>query len=190
MPLTTRPEAHPLPAFLRAPMEALLGADFSAVRVQLESAEARELGAHAFARGDTLHFAPGAWNPRTPAGWSVIAHELAHVVQQRMGRARPAASGDVVRDDTLEREAAAIGEAAAAMRLTRTQPLRPWFHDIPAAHVGPVAVQCLMKEDIFKTETKAEGKSESSDGAKSTETKSETKTETKASEPAKATKPA
>jgi hypothetical protein len=138
-------------------MEALLGADFSAVRVHLDSAEARDLGAHAFARGDTLHFSPGAWSPTTPAGWSVIAHELAHVVQQRSGRVRPAASGDVVRDDALEREAEAIGEAAAAMRLTRAHPVRPWFHDIPATHAGAVAVQCLMKVDVFKNESKADG---------------------------------
>src|SRR5215831_18990954 len=157
MRLTMSPAVRTIPPFLRAPMEALLGADFRSVRVQLESAEARDRAAHAFARGDMLHFAPGAWNPQTAAGWSVIGHELAHVVQQRMGRARPAASGDVVCDDTLEREAVAIGEAAAVMHLTSAHPARPWFHDIPVAHAGPVAVQCLMKADIFKSETKADG---------------------------------
>lgn len=136
------PLVLPLPPLLRDLMEALLGADLGTVRIHLESAEALARGALAFARGDALHFAPGAWNPRTPAGWSVIAHELTHVVQQRAGRVRPAAPGEVVRDDALEREADAIGEAAAVMHLTRAYPRRPWFHNVPAAHVGPVAVQC------------------------------------------------
>ncbi len=50
------------------------------------------LGAHAYAQGSDLHFAPGGG----ASGGSLLGHELAHVVQQREGRvaASPAAAAE------------------------------------------------------------------------------------------------
>ena len=46
----------------------------------------RRLGSRAFAFGDHICFAEAAYQPRTEAGLRLLAHELAHVVQQRLGR--------------------------------------------------------------------------------------------------------
>ncbi|HYK00284.1 MAG TPA: DUF4157 domain-containing protein [Thermoanaerobaculia bacterium] len=105
----------PLPPAVRQKMEAAFGMDFSDVRVHVGQ-EAAQLGAVAFTRGTHIHFAPGQYNPSTVHGHELIAHELAHVVQQRSGRVRnPFGNGvAVVHDATLEAEAARMSTRAAA----------------------------------------------------------------------------
>ncbi len=63
-------------------MEPLIGADLSGVRIHRRSELPAELNAHAFAAGNQIHFAPGAFDPETPTGGHTLAHELAHVAQQ------------------------------------------------------------------------------------------------------------
>jgi hypothetical protein len=75
----------PLPAEVRVKMERSFKADFSDIRIH-EGPESAALGAQAYTRGTDIHFAPGTYTPGTPAGDQMIAHELAHVVQQREGR--------------------------------------------------------------------------------------------------------
>lgn len=61
-----------------------LGIDAGAVRVhtgQDADAAARSVGARAFALGEHLVFADGAYRPATRAGRHLLAHELAHVAQ-------------------------------------------------------------------------------------------------------------
>jgi hypothetical protein len=60
-------------------MEAAFGADFSSVAVH-QGAEASAIGASAFASGDQLAFRPGRYDAS-----ETVAHEAAHVVQQRAG---------------------------------------------------------------------------------------------------------
>lgn len=118
---------RPLPATVQSRMEDLFGADFSGVRVHVDERPAA-IGALAFAQGSNLHFAPGRYDPVSPAGQRLIAHELAHVVQQRAGRARnPFGSGTaLVHDPALEAEAERMAlrasEAAAAPRGSGTRP--------------------------------------------------------------------
>lgn len=91
-------------------MEAALGEPFDDVRVHV-GPEAQAVGALAFTRGSHLCFAPGNYDPDSPAGRELIGHELAHVVQQRQGRAR----GDGINSDpALEAEADRMGRAAAS----------------------------------------------------------------------------
>ena len=74
-----------LDPLLRARMESGFGQDFSAVRVHDDARAhdaARDLGARAYAAGNSLVFGEGAYRPETPAGQALIAHELAHTVQQ------------------------------------------------------------------------------------------------------------
>ena len=62
------------------------GTSLDHVRVHTGDAAAQLARAHdapAVAFGSDLAFAPGAYNPGTPEGDAMIAHELAHVVQQR-----------------------------------------------------------------------------------------------------------
>ena len=76
---------HPLPEPLRQSAERAFGADFGAVRVHTDAAAAsRSEGfqARAFTRNSDLFFAAGEYAPHTPSGQALLAHELAHVVQQ------------------------------------------------------------------------------------------------------------
>jgi len=76
---------RPLDPGVRTRMEQSFGYDFSAVRIHAGSQAAefsRQLGARAFATGTNIAFAPGEYRPSTVEGISVLAHELAHVVQQ------------------------------------------------------------------------------------------------------------
>jgi hypothetical protein len=63
------------------------GVDFSAVRLHPTGAEraCRALGARAFTVGSDIYFGAGAFAPHTPEGLRILAHEVAHVVQQRRG---------------------------------------------------------------------------------------------------------
>ncbi|MEV6304528.1 DUF4157 domain-containing protein [Actinoplanes sp. NPDC051861] len=102
---------------VRASAEAGLGHDFSGVRVHTGPAAAsaaERAGARAFTVGDDIVLNAGAPSPRTPAGQRLLAHELAHVVQQRAGT--PAA-GRAEAGPEAEREA---HDAAAAV--TRGHP--------------------------------------------------------------------
>lgn len=107
---------QPLPEDLRPSLEQFFRADFSAVRVHT-TLQARTIGAHAFTHGHDIYFAPGMYQPGTPPGRQLLAHELAHVVQQRSGRVPipPTRPGEmaVVQHPGLEAEADRLGWAAA-----------------------------------------------------------------------------
>jgi Domain of unknown function (DUF4157) len=84
---------------LRHDMESRFGHDFARVRVHADTQadrSARDLGANAFAAGSHVVFAAGQYAPQSADGRRLIAHELAHVVQQS---AAPAHSTVVQRDD-------------------------------------------------------------------------------------------
>lgn len=83
-----RSGGSPLTAALRREYEEGYGADFSSVRVHTDAAagsSARAWSATAYTVGEHIVFAPGAFSPGTTAGRRLLAHELAHVVQQRKG---------------------------------------------------------------------------------------------------------
>ncbi|MDO8152624.1 DUF4157 domain-containing protein [Isoptericola sp. b408] len=63
----------------------LYGHDFSSVRVHTDTQadDIRHLRAQAFTLGSDIYFAPGQYEPDTTEGRRLIAHELAHVVQQQ-----------------------------------------------------------------------------------------------------------
>ncbi|HVQ91255.1 MAG TPA: DUF4157 domain-containing protein [Mycobacteriales bacterium] len=72
----------------RAGMQHALGADLSGVRVHSDTAAAglaEEQDARAFAVGRHVAFGPGEYQPGTVLGDALLAHELAHVVQQDAG---------------------------------------------------------------------------------------------------------
>lgn len=80
-----RSPGQPLDAGVRSFMEPRFGHDFSRVRVHAgaggaESAEA--VGALAYTVGRDVVFGPGRYAPGTQEGRRLLAHELAHVVQQ------------------------------------------------------------------------------------------------------------
>ena len=74
-----------LPADLAATFGSSLSADLSAVRVHAgasSAAAADSLGARAFAFGNDIHFADGQYRPESSDGQRLLAHEVAHTVQQ------------------------------------------------------------------------------------------------------------
>jgi hypothetical protein len=78
----------PLDLATRGYFEQRLGTDFADVRIHSGPAAAREakaFSAKAFTVGDHIAFAEGAFQPKSTEGQELIAHELAHVAQQKGG---------------------------------------------------------------------------------------------------------
>ena len=76
---------RPLDPAVRQDMEQRFGHDFSQVRVHSGTAaeqSAQEVNAHAYTVGHNMVFSAGKFAPATHEGRHLIAHELAHVVQQ------------------------------------------------------------------------------------------------------------
>ena len=77
---------RPLSASERAYFEPRFARDFSAVRIHegaRAGAAARSIHAHAYTLGHDIAFAPAQYAPGSSGGKRLLAHELAHVVQQR-----------------------------------------------------------------------------------------------------------
>jgi len=75
----------PMPTTEKAFFETRMGHDFSQVRLHTDDeagATAKEIGARAYAYKNHVVFAPGEYQPQNQSGTHLIAHELAHVVQQ------------------------------------------------------------------------------------------------------------
>jgi len=91
-----------LGGIVRDQMEQSFGTSFSSVRIHTDATAARlasELRARAFTIGRDIAFASGQYRPGTLAGDALIAHELAHTIQQRNGR--PAGMGQASGDSNL-----------------------------------------------------------------------------------------
>ncbi len=76
---------QPLDAAPRVLMERQFGRSFADVRIHVNGAaaeSAREIGARAYTHGRDIAFAAGEYRPGTAEGLRLLAHELAHVVQQ------------------------------------------------------------------------------------------------------------
>ena len=103
----------PLQRAARSCMESGFGHDFSRVRVHDGAAAARsasDMQAAAYTVGAHIVFGAGRYAPDTAAGRHLLAHELAHVVQQRggdVGVMRKSISSLVIGDehDAAERDA-------------------------------------------------------------------------------------
>src|SRR5262249_36454731 len=95
--------------------EPRLGRDCSGVRIHVDSAaaeSARAVGAHAYAAGSHVVFGAGRYRPETDDGRRLLAHELAHVVQQSGGSAAGA--------DAEPRARAAAGRVATGGAVSPT----------------------------------------------------------------------
>jgi hypothetical protein len=106
---------HRLAPKVRAEMEAGLGADFSDVRIHANAkaaASAAAVAAKAYTVGNEVVFGHGSFDPEGPEGKHILAHELAHVLQQRKGPvpATDTGNGVAISDpsDSFEQEATTI----------------------------------------------------------------------------------
>ncbi|WP_308910524.1 eCIS core domain-containing protein [Pseudokordiimonas caeni] len=124
--LQRKPSAGDLPENLQSGIESLSGRSMADVKVQFNSPEPGKYGAHAFARGTSIHVAPGQEQH--------LPHEAWHVAQQKQGRV--SATGKiggmpVNTDQSLEREADTMGAKAMQMAVNAqaTLPLQFGFGD-------------------------------------------------------------
>jgi hypothetical protein len=107
---------QPLVATTRAPMEAALGADLSAVRVHTGpnvARAARDISAEAFTHGQDIFFADGHYQPHTSKGKRLLAHELTHTLQQDRGAGIQSTNVISQPSDPLEREAESVADRVA-----------------------------------------------------------------------------
>lgn len=104
----------PLDTDTRADMEARFGTSFGDVRVHTDGAaheSAKSVNAHAYTVGSNIVFQRDRYDPGSPEGKTMLAHELTHVVQQRSGPVDGTDTGGGVKvsdpSDRFEREAVA-----------------------------------------------------------------------------------
>jgi hypothetical protein len=105
---------RPLDPQSRDFFEPRFGMDFSTVRIHTDAKAARSaqaVNAQAYAVGRDIIFSSGKYAPHTSGGRQILAHELAHVVQQGAGEARisePHAISEPA--DFAEREASSAAQ--------------------------------------------------------------------------------
>ena len=103
---------RPLDELTRKQMEPRLGWDLSRVRIYSDEAaiqSARSLGAAAYTVGSQIVLGRAHPGAATPAGQHLLAHELAHVVQQGGRRARPQGLGPIRDAHEVQAEQVAEG---------------------------------------------------------------------------------
>jgi len=104
--------ADPLPHQVRRELEDLFGANLAAVRIHSDAAaagRARDIDANAFTAGADIYFDAGRFSPHTPDGKRLLAHEIAHTLQQtsratsggQVRVTRVAGPGEIQRDAKL-----------------------------------------------------------------------------------------
>src|SRR5262245_13618631 len=124
-----RSTGQPLDVATRAYMEPRFGHDFSRVRVHFDSraaASARDVDALAYTVGRDIVFGEGQFAPYTDSGRRLLAHELAHTIQQHAAAEQPV-TGDLgaggSRDPhELEAEAVAASVLEARSGASRERP--------------------------------------------------------------------
>lgn len=124
----------PLPEKTRRDYEHFFGSDLSTVRIHTDTsaqASSHDLSGHAFSQGKDVYFADGQFDTATDAGRRLLAHELAHTLQQNDGstlhrQLAPAparATHTVVAGETLQDIARDIyGEERYADAIRRANP--------------------------------------------------------------------
>jgi len=108
---------QPLDASTRAFVEPRFGRDFQHVRVHTgtKAAEsAKAVNALAYTVGQDIVFAAGQYNPASHQGQRLLAHELAHTVQQAGAGPGPI-SAISAPDDSSEREAESVADQVMRM---------------------------------------------------------------------------
>lgn len=127
---------EPLPEEPRARLERATGTDLSAVRIHRNAESARSAEAHgadAYTIGQHIHFGAGKYDPASESGQRLLAHEVAHTVQQRGAVQSPMAALEVSEPgDPHEVEAEQFSDSVALGQLGK----------ITSARVGRISRAC------------------------------------------------
>ena len=126
-----------LGATTRQFFESRFGHDFAGVRVHTDAqanASAQSVNALAYTVGRHVVFSSGAYQPSSSTGRRLLAHELAHVVQQ--GAAVPLGAGQTRRGaapataQVLQRDAAAPGTRTSTISVRYTDDDVEFYHRV------------------------------------------------------------
>lgn len=82
---STKGQGGSLPENIQHELGSKMGADFSDIKIHTDGDAIqlnRELGAHAFTHGKDVYFNAGKYNTESADGQYLLAHELAHTMQQ------------------------------------------------------------------------------------------------------------
>jgi Domain of unknown function (DUF4157) len=126
---------QPLDSQARAVLEPRFGHNFGDVRVYADGQAdqlAQDYQARAFTVGQDVYFRSGEYDPQTPSGMGLLAHELTHTIQQR--GAAPVSSS-LERDIEGEREAHIASSAVMNGR------------NASVTGSSPISVQCFQGPD-------------------------------------------
>jgi hypothetical protein len=150
----------PLATDVRTDMETRFGQDFGDVRVHTDATadtSARSVHAQAYTVGTDVVFQQGRYEPDTPQGRHMLAHELTHVVQQRSGPVDGTDAGGGVRlsdpSDRFERDAVATADRVRTAPAA-AQPAAASVQRVDADEEEPAAqtfVQRAEEEDEQET---------------------------------------
>lgn len=140
---------QPLDSSVREFMESRFQHDFSQVRIHSDAHSARSaahLNATAYTVGSDIFFGQTRYSPHTQSGRKLLAHELAHVLQQSQMPMRSAQWRVSEPQDTLEQEADSIAEAVIDNRRpgkvsrVRTSTISRFTGPMPVTVRPPLAV--------------------------------------------------
>ena len=136
-----------LPQTLLEPLEKQLGTELSGVRVHTSASSqhaAQALQANAYTVGQDIHFASGKYAPDTSSGQRLIAHEVAHTVQQQDASAGPQTELEVSQPgDAHEVEADSFADA--------------FMGDKASSELTPVSTGSVSREAIQRDATPDSG---------------------------------
>ena len=127
---TLAARGEPLDSSVRPQMESRFGRDFGDVRIHTDAYAARSAQAvHslAYTAGNDVVFAPGQYSPQSSAGKKLLAHELAHVVQQASSSAPIHVSRQVAEENAQPQVAGnqAIPQDTASQNCGRNRTVLP-----------------------------------------------------------------
>ena len=120
-----RSPGRPLDPTVRLSMESRFGHDFGRVRVHADAQAAESawaVGALAYTVGSHVAFSAGRYDPGSGEGKRLLAHELAHVVQQGAQSSIPEPGGLAVSPANDPLEARADTAAEAVLRGAAAEP--------------------------------------------------------------------
>ena len=152
---------QPLESGARKFMEARFGSQFEAVRIHSDTRaaeSARLINATAYTVGNDLVFSSGNYSPHSAPGRRILAHELAHVIQQRRGGAAAASADSGGRLEHAAGEAArGVMQGESPVRVAGTSPVSiarlpgdtlpvsPFSQDKDVSEITPDARQQLIR---------------------------------------------
>ena len=146
-----RGSGQPLRESVRNFFEPRFGYDFSQVRVHTGSEAGemnRDLNAQAFTYGRDIYFGAGQYNPGTSSGKRLLAHELTHVLQKKVGlQCKPKEGSSPVSQAIESAESSArieklihISETAEwALKAVEILEMLEWI-ELPATVAAPIAM--------------------------------------------------